>query len=109
MRATTSASWGRRQARSQPRAWTARRLDTVQPRNSGNVKLRPGRSLTRRHPIGFTGPRQAPAGSLPACCKRELLRLVDEHSDDVEAVGYGFDDWCATAVRLRVEEPRRDG
>ena len=30
---------------------------------------------------------------------KEFLRLVDEAGDDVEAVGYGFDDWCATAMR----------
>ena len=35
---------------------------------------------------------------------QELVRLVDEHGDDVEAVGYAFDDWCATAMRPWVED-----
>ncbi|HVD81475.1 MAG TPA: FAD-dependent oxidoreductase [Propionibacteriaceae bacterium] len=35
---------------------------------------------------------------------QELLRLVDEHGDDVEAVGYAFDEWCATAMRPWVED-----
>ena len=35
---------------------------------------------------------------------QELLRLVDEHGPDVEAVGYAFDDWCATAMRPWVED-----
>jgi flavin-dependent dehydrogenase len=35
---------------------------------------------------------------------QEPLRLVDEHGDDVEAVGYAFDEWCATAMRPWVED-----
>jgi 2-polyprenyl-6-methoxyphenol hydroxylase-like FAD-dependent oxidoreductase len=35
---------------------------------------------------------------------QELLRLVDEHGEDVEALGYAFDDWCVTAMRPWVED-----
>ena len=35
---------------------------------------------------------------------QELLRLVDEHEEDVEAVGYAFDEWCETAMRPWVED-----
>jgi 2-polyprenyl-6-methoxyphenol hydroxylase-like FAD-dependent oxidoreductase len=34
----------------------------------------------------------------------ELLRLVDEHGEDVEAVGHAFDRWCATEMRPWVED-----
>jgi 2-polyprenyl-6-methoxyphenol hydroxylase-like FAD-dependent oxidoreductase len=35
---------------------------------------------------------------------QELLALVDEHGDDMEAVGYAFDAWCEAAMRPWVED-----
>jgi 2-polyprenyl-6-methoxyphenol hydroxylase-like FAD-dependent oxidoreductase len=35
---------------------------------------------------------------------QELLRLVEEHGDDVEALGYDFDGWCSSAMRPWVED-----
>ena len=35
---------------------------------------------------------------------QELLHLIDAHSNDVEAIGYAFDDWCEFAMRPWVGE-----
>jgi hypothetical protein len=62
------------------------RLDTVQPRNSGSVKLRPD-FADAPAPHRIHGAETSTGGISTSLLQApELLRLVDEHSDDVEAV-----------------------